>query len=80
VERRILQVSAGISPAPAGAVRRTASEDGNPGHGFVLILVPRSLAGPHAVVVNWLFTDEGVGAVAGRPVRSWLRPGASLAG
>ena len=52
VERRILQVTAGISPAPAVAVRRIPLQDSNPGHGFVLIIVPRSLAAPHAVIVN----------------------------
>jgi hypothetical protein len=52
VERRILQVTAGISPAPAVAVRRIPREEATPGHGFVLIMVPRSLSGPHAVVVN----------------------------
>ncbi len=52
VERRILQVTAGISPAPAIAVRRITLDETTPGHGFVLIIVPRSLAGPHAVVVN----------------------------
>jgi hypothetical protein len=45
-------VTAGISPAPAVGVRRLALSDTNPGHGFVLIMIPRSLAGPHAVVVN----------------------------
>jgi hypothetical protein len=52
VERRVLQVTAGISPAPAVAVRRIALDKAEPGHGFVLIMVQRSLAGPHAVVVN----------------------------
>lgn len=52
VERRILQVTAGISPAPPVAVRRLPLEASNPGHGFVLIIVPRSLSAPHAVVVN----------------------------
>ena len=52
VERRILQVTAGISPAPPVAVRRIPRDDATPGHGFVLIIVPRSLAAPHAVSVN----------------------------
>ncbi len=52
VERRILQVTAEISPAPPLAVRRIALDEATPGHGFVLIIVPRSLAAPHAVIVN----------------------------
>lgn len=52
LERRILQVTAAVSPAPGVAVRRLAIDEADPAHGFALILVPRSLAGPHAVVVN----------------------------
>lgn len=52
VERRILQITAGISPAPAVTVRRISLDEAAPGHGFVLIATPRSLAAPHAVVVN----------------------------
>jgi hypothetical protein len=52
VERRVLQVTAGISPAPPVAVRRLPLEATDSGHGFLLIIVPRSLSAPHAVVVN----------------------------
>ena len=51
VDRRILQVVSGISPVPSVAVRRVPVGD-DPAHGFVMILVPRSLAAPHAVTVN----------------------------
>ncbi|MDQ6848458.1 MAG: ATP-binding protein, partial [Actinomycetota bacterium] len=52
VERRIFQVTAGISPVPPIAVRRIPLDASDSGRGFVLVIVPRSLSAPHAVVVN----------------------------
>lgn len=52
IDRRILQVTAGVSPTPQVGVRRIRARTKDLDSGYVLIVVPRSLAGPHAVVVN----------------------------
>jgi len=44
-------VAAGVSPLPAFDVI-TVPEGSDPGHGFMLIAVPRSVLAPHAVLIN----------------------------
>lgn len=48
---RMLQIIAGIGPLPTVDVRLAEDPD-KPGTGFIIVSVPRSAAGPHAVLVN----------------------------
>lgn len=44
-------VASGVNPLPRFDVRSVEDSD-NPGHGFLIIAVPRSVMSPHAVLIN----------------------------